>query len=83
MGFLTVEINSTGNQPVEPTEIIGLSLENIYTIEKVRDLDIYFGGNQYIKTFFTKNERDKYFDYIGSKLEAIDISPNNFQSTQG
>lgn len=83
MGFLTVEINSTGNQPVEPTEIIGLSLENIYTIEKVRDLDIYFGGNQYIKTFLTKNERDKYFDYIGSKLEAIEISPNNFQSTRG
>lgn len=77
MGFLTVEINATGNQPVEPTEIIGLNLEDLYTIEKVRDLDIYFGGNQYIKTFPTKEGRDNYFDYIASKLEVVDISPKN------
>lgn len=86
MKFLTVEVNTTGNAPAEPTETIGLGLENIYDIGKSGDFDIYFnfdGTDQYTKTFKTKEERDNYFDYIGSKLEVINASPDNNLQVQG
>lgn len=84
MKFLTVEINSTGNEPVNPTEVVGLSFDAISSIEKLDSNRIYFWVDGfYEKTFQTKEEQDRYFDYIGNKLEAVDISPKINLPEQG
>ncbi|SPP32466.1 hypothetical protein ARAF_2631 [Arsenophonus endosymbiont of Aleurodicus floccissimus] len=76
MSFLTIEVDNYDNgNAYEPTKTIGINFESIGEISKTVSLGI----PQILilserKSFKTIRERDDYFDYIASKLEAIDLS---------
>lgn len=77
MIFLTIDVDNYDNgNAYEPTKTIGINFEYINSIRKSESSGI----PQILilserKSFKNTKERDDYFDYIASKLEAIDLSP--------
>lgn len=82
MSFLKIEVDhrSNGNE-FEPTRLMGINIENINSIIKYGDspteINITVGGSRRTKSFKTSKECNDYFEYLASKLEAVDLSPQD------
>ncbi|WP_334473655.1 hypothetical protein [Arsenophonus sp. PmNCSU2021_1] len=77
MSFLTIDVDNYDNgNAYEPTKTIGINFEAIGEIRKLEGVslpEILILSER--KSFKNTKERDNYFEYIASKLEAIDLSP--------